>query len=262
MDYKTYVSYVPSEDQFEEKELKMVPFMHLGNKKVTLIKKKVLDKDKINVVGYLNCNGKPYTKEEQEADLVTVNGSEFELLKKKCGSLMGYLPVDGKGNYVAVCHHNLFLILFLGGLLLALLAAGFFMFGNNKPAEEEPKAPIIVADGEDYDGNINNGELDKEDDARYIEIPGYTGIYVSPESYVDLVNPESNHVYFKYTVTEGEKTLYESDYIAPGKKIAWKASDYIKGAGQHDLIFEVSTVSVDTEAACNGATFNVTATVG
>lgn len=265
MEGKIYQSLVPREEQYKEKELKEVGFKNL-DKKVVIIKKDVLDRDKIKIVGYINVNGKEYEEDKKDADkedpdLVVIQDTKFEILPKKHGSLMGYLPVEGEDNYIAVFHHNyLILLLFLFGLLLAGLLIGGVLLGGNK-APEEDKAPIVIADGKDYDGDISNGAIQKEDDVRYIEIPGYSGIYVSPESYVDLVNPETNHVYFKYTITEDDNILYESDYIEPGKKIEWKASDYIKGAGDHDLIFEVSTISVDTQEPCNGATFNVVATV-
>lgn len=258
MDFKTYVSSIPAEGQYEKDELKKVSFKKLDDK-VVLIKSKVLDKDKINIIGYVNASGKEYEKDEQDANLVVIQGKKFEVLDKKHGSLMGYLPVDGEGNFIGVFHHNLLLLLILLGLLLGILL-GAFVLTHNKPVEVETPS-ITIADGKDYDGDISNGAVEKEEEVRYIEIPGYSGIYVSPDSYVDLVNPKSNHVYFKYKITEGDQTLYESDYIEPGKKIEWKASDYIKGAGEHNLIFEVSTVSVETQDACNGATFNVVATV-
>lgn len=261
MENKIYMGLVPSAEQYKDDELKKVSFKNLDDK-VTLIKKDVLDKDKIHIVGYINVNGKEYVDGHQDIDIVTIQDKKFEVLDKKHGSLMGYLPVEGEGNFIAVFHHNWFLLLILLGLLLGILLGAFFLFGNRSEEPGEDKPPIVIADGKDYDGDISNGEIEKEDDVRYIEIPGYSGIYVSPESYVDLVNPESNHVYFKYTIKEDENVLYESDYIEPGKKLEWKASDYIKGAGDHNLIFEVTTISVDTQEPCNGATFNVVATVG
>ena len=107
MSYKTYTSHAPAGSQFEDKELKKVVFKNLDTK-VTIIKKKALDKEDVYIVGYLNRNGKLYEKDEQDTDLVLIYGEKFELLKKKCGSLMGYLPVDGDNHYIAVCRHNFF----------------------------------------------------------------------------------------------------------------------------------------------------------
>ena len=108
--------------------------------------------------------------------------------------------------------------------------------------------------------DMDNGKTDSEE-MRFIEFPAFTTIYVSPDSTVDLVNPESNHVYFKYTILENDEVLYESDYIAPGQKYAWQASDYITGAGEHAVVFSVSTVGVDDQQPRNGAEFAVTAVV-
>ena len=136
----------------------------------------------------------------------------------------------------------------------------------NKPLDgsgsdaSSASSEIVIADGEAYDGTMDNGKTDSEE-MRFIEFPAFTTIYVSPDSTVDLVNPESNHVYFKYTILENDEVLYESDYIAPGQKYAWQASDYITGAGAHAVVFSVSTVGVDDQQPRNGAEFAVTAVV-
>ena len=68
-------------------------------------------------------------------------------------------------------------------------------------------------------------------------------------------------MYFKYTILENDTVLYESDYVAPGQKYAWDATNYITGAGEHSVVFSVSTIGVDDRQPRNGAEFAVTAIV-
>ena len=96
-------------------------------------------------------------------------------------------------------------------LLVALITASLYKMVN-KPLDgsgsdaSSASSDIVIADGEAYDGTMDNGKTDSEE-MRFIEFPAFTTIYVSPDSTVDLVNPESNHVYFKYTILENDEVL-------------------------------------------------------
>lgn len=84
---------------------------------------------------------------------------------------------------------------------------------------------------------------------------------ISKDSLVQLKNPEGNEVYLKYTVSEGDTVIYESDYISPGESVAWHAGEDLEGLGEHDLSFFVSTLSVSTLEPKNTATILVKANV-
>lgn len=237
--------------------------------KLTVIKPKELDEHEIKVVGYVDAEQEEYNG-NKEYCIYLGKGEDkkpFDVYRKSKQKVVGYLPVEGEDTYIAVVKlRNLFPLVLLGiGIIAILVVLMVFAFGHKDASPDDSassSSEITVADGTPFDGSIDNGQATSEDaEMKYIEIPGYSHIYVSDGSTVDLVNPESNHVYFKYTITEGEQTLYETDYIKPGEKIAWNAYDYISEPGEYDLIFAVSTVSVDDGSACNGATFAVAATV-
>ena len=58
---------------------------------------------------------------------------------------------------------------------------------------------------------------------RKINIPGFTGIYLTPgqlNQKVSFYNPDSNNCYFVMSLYLSDDTkIWESDYIAPGEKI-------------------------------------------
>lgn len=225
-------------------------------------------KYKANDYGFVefNDNGSSFVQ-FKNTDMDT----RYSVAQKASGDVLGYLPLE-TGELVGIVRDKekpilLLIIAVIAALVLlvALITASLYKMVN-KPLDgsgsdaSSASSEIVIADGEAYDGTMDNGKTDSEE-MRFIEFPAFTTIYVSPDSTVDLVNPESNHVYFKYTILENDEVLYESDYIAPGQKYAWQASDYITGAGEHAVVFSVSTVGVDDQQPRNGAEFAVTAVV-
>ena len=237
--------------------------------KLTVIKPKELDEDEITVVGYVDVEQDEYDG-DQECCIYLGKGDDkkpFDVYRKSKLKVVGYLPVEGEDTYIAVVKpRNLFLLILLGvGIIAVLAMLMVFAFGHKDTSSDDStnsKPEITIASGEPFDGNIDNGQATPEEaEMKYIEVPGYSEIYVTPGTTVDLANPESNNVYFKYTITEDDTVLYETDYIKPGEKIDWNAAQNIIGSGEHSLIFAITTLSVGTQEPCNGATFAVTAHV-
>lgn len=239
-----------------------------SKERLTIIDADELDEDSIVITRYMDVNRT--FRGDKGYGFMNVGGLgvKFDALEKPAGRVLGYLPVAGSDTYIAVCRsHRRLPFVAVGVVALAMVGtiAGVNLagtFSSNTPAASDTP-DIVIADGKDYNGeDINNGALPVEDEEmQYIEIPGYSTIYVNKGTYVDLVNPESNGVYFKYTITENDEVLYETDYIKPGSKVEWEAANYITGAGTHSVVFGVSTISVDSHEPCNGATFAVTAIV-
>lgn len=252
-------------------------------KPLLAIPAKMVDGKPITIVGYINAGQKKYKANDYGFVEFNDNGADFAQFKdanmdtrysvreKVSGDILGYLPLE-TGELVGIVREKekpilLLIIAVIAALVLlvALITASLYKMVN-KPLDgsgsdaSSASSEIVIADGEAYDGTMDNGKTDSEE-MRFIEFPAFTTIYVSPDSTVDLVNPESNHVYFKYTILENDEVLYESDYIAPGQKYAWQASDYITGAREHAVVFSVSTVGVDDQQPRNGAEFAVTAVV-
>lgn len=234
--------------------------------KLTVIKPKELDEDEIKVVGYVDAKQEEYDG-DQEYYIYLGKGEDkkpFDVYRKSKLKVVGYLPVEGKNAYIAVVKpRNPFLLILLGiGIIAVLVMLMIFAFGHKDTNSASSKPEITIADGTPFDGSIDNGKATAEAaETKYIEIPGYTTVYITPGSKIDLVNPERNGVYFKYTISEDDAVLYESDYIKPGEKVEWDASKNVSGAGEHNLVFAVSTISTETQEECNGATFAVTARV-
>lgn len=251
----------------ESVKVKYVKFKKMPGE-VIVVDPKDVDLDEVEVIGRVDMRQGKFKGGEEYGYIQFDHEDEdtaYDLYKKSKGKVVGYLFIKD-GGVIAVEKKSFIHLLIL--LLLLLIVAGA-VFGSMLLAKNTPNtdaasasSEITIANGTPFDGNIDNGQVTPEEtEMKYIEIPGYSQIYVSEGSTVDLVNPESNHVYFKYTISEGEQTLYETDYIKPGEKIVWDAYNYLSEPGEYDLIFAVSTVSVDDGSACNGATFAVAATV-
>lgn len=127
---------------------------------------------------------------------------------------------------------------------------------NNSPTPTMP-----IDDSEiDWDKEHEKGE-ETIYEMEYTEIPGYANLYVSQDKQgINLHNPPQNTVYFKYSIYEKDKLLFESDLISPDKMVQWKAYEQLS-QGEHNLTFIVSCYDLKTQANCNGATQDVTLTV-
>lgn len=204
-------------------------------------------------------------KNQDKADFlvklpVLEDDDEEEILylgkKRKKGFLKGYLKVNDT-EYIEYRTWGLLFIILLGLLGAALIISivmnqcGFFC--GKRPVYDKP----IIGQGDNWNGEIDQaGDKVQFDDER-IEIPGYHELYVTAsEPIIGLGNPEVNTVYFKYEIKEGDRVVYETDYIEPGKQVRWNAYETLS-AGDHNLSFVVSTVDVEAYYPCNGATLTV-----
>ena len=239
--------------------------------KVVVIDPKEVDESDADILGRLDKDQKKFKTDD--GDYIQFESEDestrYNLYEKPKGVTVGYLLVKD-GGLIAVEEKKAvppILFLVIGALAILAIALGILIGtgvlgkGGNDAAASAASSEITIADGEPFDGTIDNGKDDTESETRFIEFPAFTTVYVQPGTTIDLVNPETNHVYFKYTILENDNVLYESDYIAPGQKFAWDATDYIKGAGDHAVVFSVSTISVDDQQPRNGAEFAVTAVV-
>lgn len=87
-----------------------------------------------------------------------------------------------------------------------------------------------AADGDDL--NFNTGYSSEE----YNTFTGYGAVWVSKDQpTVPFVNDASNTSYAKYSIYDGDKLIYETDLIAPGKHLDWDAYKDLKAAGTYKL---------------------------
>lgn len=144
-------------------------------------------------------------------------------------------------------------------LLFILILFGYIVFSNGTgKAIDAIKEEIKLAED---DSNMFLNTQEPIDHENQIEIPGYSDLKISKGSLVELKNPKENQVYLKYTISEGDTVLHESDYIKPGVPSAWNAGEDLTTPGEHELTFFVSTLSIETHQPQNTATIIVHASV-
>ena len=73
-------------------------------------------------------------------------------------------------------------------------------------------------------------------------------------------NMQVLHEYFVYTISEGDKVIYETKAIEPNKMVSVNLKELLS-KGEHNLSFAIATYDVKNQTACNGATQDVTVTV-
>ena len=191
--------------------------------------------------------GKAYIEERE--------GLEFNVYKKKPWLIQGYACVE-QNRYVYVAKRPLFIILLFGLFLFAGCLGLFNLFNPTQEIPEDIRELLPIADGEKWDGEYEKGE-ESAPIAEQTEIPGYANLFVSSEApTINLINPTSNTVYFKYIISENDVVIYETDLIKPDEMISANLYDLLTD-GEHTLKFQINTYDVETQAACNGATQKV-----
>ena len=145
-------------------------------------------------------------------------------------------------------------------LLLLIIGLIVYLFVIRKPAADS-QAGLVVADGEDWDGSMPINGKNSEANVDSIEIPGYSDLYASKANPdIMLINPVNNTVYMVYTIMDGDKEIFKTDAILPGKAVKAPLGTLLD-LGSHDLTFGISCYDVDTQAACNGANQSVKVTI-
>ena len=247
-----------------DKELKI---KYVDFKTQMLSKKKLKeitpDGEDVNIVGYVKKSDKKIKNDTYGLCNVQVEDQETQLnvydKKPFLSRTLGYIEV-GNNEYLEVRGHIFaFILLFFGiiilcGLLLTQCGTGE---PSGKPNDGSNSGDINIAQGEDFDGNIDNGYKAPEVSDEQIKVQGKSTIYIREGDTVDLVNPADNTVYFKYTVVLGDEVLYEMDeWIAPGQKVSWKAYEYLTKPGEYTISYQIATKDIETHDDCNAVNIN------
>ena len=144
-------------------------------------------------------------------------------------------------------------------VILVIAAAGavlYFNWGNwfgNNPAQNTNSDFVI-------DPNAGDGSAPTQapQKAESIQIPGYPSITIAantPNVTMALLNPEGNPCYFKFEIVlkDTDETIYESQFVPPGKTITDVALTRGLSEGEHPATIKISTVALDKETPLNGA---------
>ena len=219
------------------------------------IKLKTTDKDNIDTVT-IKSNDKIFRYEliRQPKE----NEDKTKIIEKP-KKVLGYILVS-ENTYVAVLKSD-FIIPILLLFLFCFLLIGCII-GYKSCSPDTPSLPNLEKEsGEDWDGDLPSNGKNSEANSESTQIPGYTDLYVSAENpEIQLINPEGNTVYFQYTISENDTTIFETKAIAPNKMVTCNLKELLP-VGEHTLNFSISTYDIETEAACNGATQEVKLTV-
>lgn len=144
-------------------------------------------------------------------------------------------------------------------VILVIAAAGavlYFNWGNwfgNNPAQDTNSDFVI-------DPNAGDGSAPTQapQKAESIQIPGYPSITIAantPNVTMALLNPEGNPCYFKFEIVlkDTDETIYESQFVPPGKTITDVTLTHGLSEGEHPATIKISTVALDQKTPLNGA---------
>lgn len=195
---------------------------------------------------------KAYDKENNEkADFICKSGSqEFEGRKRYFGFVKGYFQCSGKNTFMEY-KSNFLLFIILIGIALTIGISALFLWSSSPVDVPQPTENITVV-GDDWNGQLPANGEQSGSGAQYMEIPGYSNLLVTKDNpYIELINIDENPVYLKYTISEGDKVLYKSDYIKPNGVIQWDASGL--SVGTHNTTFQIDSVLIDGQTSGNSA---------
>lgn len=122
------------------------------------------------------------------------------------------------------------LILLIGGLVFA-------------PGLISPKGPgnVNLTTGEDIAAPVDLSD-------KYVSYAGIPDATISSESVVQLKNLEENDdIIMKFQVYEGDKMLYETDYIPSGQYLNWEAGKELKNGAHNLSLVQTPMIEVDGE---------------
>ena len=159
--------------------------------------------------------------------------------------------------------------LIIGGVIIALLIAGGIILGVNwskwfggDKIGETSLADSSSHSGIELDENAGQytGEKPKDNGgaSEGIKIPGYPSIAIAKDSedvQMALMNPEGNPCYFKFEIVlkDTDETIYESQFVPPGKTITDVTLTHGLSEGEHPATIKISTVALDQKTPLNGA---------
>lgn len=144
-------------------------------------------------------------------------------------------------------------ILTVGIFAVLSVMAWFFVFSKNNHSDSTAQGVVLDENAETWDGNMK----DLSDGKSGIKIPGYGELRVPQGERtwnITLANPKENTCYFKYTIKVDDETLYESDFIEPGKAVREFEVSKLLDSGDYEIHLQISTYTMDDDLTqMNGA---------
>lgn len=164
--------------------------------------------------------------------------------------IKGYLRAgDNEYVYIAVQQSRAWKLFLLLVLMLAVIAGALYGFSKT------PAGVQLDPSSGKYKANV---DLPDTQGQTYINLPGYSDIYVSAGDNIGnaaLWNPETNGCYFKYAIRlkATDEVIYESGLIAPGDAVTEQKYDRTFEQGTYPVIISITTFDInDYERQLNG----------
>lgn len=277
--FDEYVEFVENDEQ-NPTTIKVIGNVRIYKNKYVDIKEDqdfdnfVEQKKQKNVYG---CVELKYSKQYIDKHQKKLNGEKykkFDLYEAKDHRCYGYAEVE-KNKFVRLQKRNPFLIILFFLLSLCLLVGIGFILDEKLPDFPNVFELFDIDNTVDYDGEKNSSG-DSQIIQETYEIPYTPYVELSekdPNLY--LVNPDSNTVYFMYTLyidTNGNgtienneavdengnsKAIYKTKLIPPGQMI--EANLYtLLGPGEYKVVQKINAFNyapgkADDQSPCNGS---------
>ena len=154
--------------------------------------------------------------------------------------VVGYIPCEKNQEevYVRILKKNWLKLAFFISLLCLFVGAGFSYFYLDKGPNLDETAVAYQMPGNK-----------KNEDPNSIMLPAFNEIKLAADTkkmHIALANPAGNPCYFKYKLilASTNETLYESEYIEPGKAITEFSINRTLNPGKYQLKMKVETRSL------------------
>ena len=154
-------------------------------------------------------------------------------------------------------------------IIILLLFGGIFLganwnnwFGDQQPDTTQSQVEDTSNPSLDIDPNAGEytGEQpeDKSGEQVGIKIPGYPSITLPANQKnvtMALLNPEGNPCYFKFEIVlkDTGETIFESKLVPPGQALTDITLSRALEAGEYNAVIKITTSSLETLSAMNGA---------
>lgn len=182
---------------------------------------------------------------ENKAQKFLIDDKEYDFYNLRYNKFFygidGYIDC-GNDEFIAVIKSKLTRNLLI--LLLTLLLVAGALFGGY----------LLTKDKINLDPNVTDYvpkiELPDNSDPNRISIPGYSELRMladTDELYAALWNPETNPCYFKFTIVleNGDKVLYQSGLVPPGKAITKVKLNEKMKEGEYPVLIKMETFSLE-----------------
>lgn len=137
-------------------------------------------------------------------------------------------------------------------ILILLLFLFWFMYQCDNVNDREIKLEGTTI--ELKEPITENGEV-------LTEIPGYADMKIDKSNReIRLINPEHNQVLFKYTIICNGKSVYQTEYIAPGHMVKTNLYEHLDH-GKYSVTLKLETRDIQSNQVCNSANIHLNLTV-